>query len=143
MPRVKSIPEGYYTLTPGVCVKGAEAFIMPCKKALGANEVLRLPGPGGSVNYAELLVGDTHSVIDGEVPAMGNKSAAALGGTPVTFHVGEPNVDAAMKKPVDMFWGDGYGRVTDLFGNHWAFAPNIEAVTQREMKQRAAKIFST
>ncbi|MBM3784350.1 MAG: VOC family protein [Acidobacteria bacterium] len=152
MPKVKPIPKGYHTVTTAVTVSGAKAFIGFCKKALGAKEVLHLPGPGGMVVHAELVIGDTHLMAGDEMPQMGNKSARTLGGSPLTLHVYVPNCDKAIAKAVkhgatvtmpasDQFWGDRYGRVVDPWGNNWAFATHIEDVTPREMKKRTAKLF--
>jgi uncharacterized glyoxalase superfamily protein PhnB len=149
MPKVKPIPKGYHTLTPGIAVQGADGFIKFCKKAFGAKEVLRLSGPGGSVMHAELLIGDTHLMVGDEMPGMGNKSSKSLNGTPLTLHVYVPKCDAVVKKAVaagatvrmpvaDMFWGDRYGTVEDPFGNTWGIATHIEDVTPKEMKRRAA-----
>jgi hypothetical protein len=46
--RIKAIPEGYHTLTPHLVVKGASEAIEFYKKAFGAEEIIRLPGPDGN-----------------------------------------------------------------------------------------------
>lgn len=153
MAKVKPVPKGQHTVTAGVCVQGADAFIRFCKKALGARELLRLAGPGGAVIHAELVIGDTHLMVGDEMPAMGNKSAKTLGGTPLTLHMYVEDCDKAFKKaiaagatalmpPADQFWGDRYGRFADAWGNQWAVATHIEDVTPAEMKKRAKKLFS-
>ena len=54
---VKPIPDGYHTVTPYLFVDGAAAAIEFYAKALGAVELMRLAGPGGSVMHAEIMVG--------------------------------------------------------------------------------------
>lgn len=153
MAKVKPIPKGHHTVTAGICVQGADAFIKFCKKAFGAKEVLRLPGPGGMIVHADLLIGDTHVMVGDEMAAMGNKSAKALSGTPVTLHMYVEDCDKAFKKaiaagatpvmpPSDQFWGDRYGRFNDAWGNQWAVATQIEVVTPAEMKKRTKKLFA-
>ena len=44
---VKAIPDGYYSLTPYLVIKGAAEAIEFYKKAFGAVEMVRMPGPGG------------------------------------------------------------------------------------------------
>ena len=44
---VKAIPDGYYSLTPYLVVKGAAEAIEFYKKAFGAVETVRMPGPDG------------------------------------------------------------------------------------------------
>ena len=45
---VKPIPDGYHTVTPFLNVKGTGKLIDFLKNALGAEEVMRMPGPAGS-----------------------------------------------------------------------------------------------
>lgn len=147
MPKVRPIPKGYHTVTVGLAVQSADAFIKFCKKAFGAQEILRMPGPGGSIMHAEIQIGDSRIMCGDEHPNMGNKSSKTLGGCPVTFHIYVENCDAAIKKAIkagatekmpamDMFWGDRYGMVTDPFGHNWGIATHIEDVTPAEMKKR-------
>ena len=53
---VKAIPEGYYSLTPYLVVKGAAEAIEFYTKAFGATEMMRMPGPGGKIMHAELKI---------------------------------------------------------------------------------------
>src|SRR5262245_25533120 len=128
MAKVRPVPKGYHSVTPGLAVTGADAFIKFCKKAFGAKEILRMPGPGGSVMHAELKIGDSHVMCGEEMPGMGNRSAKTLGGTPIQLYIYVPNCDAVYKKALkagatvampmdDMFWGDRMGSVLDPFGN--------------------------
>lgn len=154
MPKVRPIPKGYRTVTPGIALKNASEFIKFCKKAFGAKEVLRMAGPNGSVMHAELLIGDSQLMLGDEMPGMGNKSAVTLGGSPVTLHLYVENCDAAFKKavaagataimpPTDMFWGDRYAKLQDAWGNSWAVATHIEDVSPQEMKKRGKKFMAS
>jgi len=145
MAKVRPIPKGYHSLTPGLSVQGADAFIKFCKKAFGAKEKLRMPGPGGSVMHAELTIGDSNVMVGEEMP-MGNKSAKTLGGNPIQLYIYVKNCDAVYKKALaagatvrmpmaDMFWGDRMGSVTDPFGNTWGIATRKKNLTPREMKK--------
>jgi PhnB protein len=151
MPKVKPVPKGYHTVTPGLSVQGADAFIKFCKKAFGATEVTRMKGPGDSIMHAELMIGDSHIMVGDENPQWGNKSAKTLGGTALTLHIYVPDCDAVIAKAIkagavakmpvaDMFWGDRYGTVEDPFGNVWGVATHIEDVDHKEMKKRGAKM---
>lgn len=151
MPKVKPVPKGYHTVTPGLSVQGADAFIRFCKKAFGATEMLRLKGPGDSLMHAELMIGDSHVMVGDEHPHFGNKSAKSLSGTPLTLHIYVPDCDAVIARAIkagavakmpaaDMFWGDRYGTIEDPFGNVWGIATHIEDVDAKEMKKRGAKM---
>jgi PhnB protein len=56
---VKYIPQGYHTATPYLIVKGAARAIDFYKQAFGATELMRFPGPGGSIGHAEIRIGDS------------------------------------------------------------------------------------
>src|SRR5262245_27512046 len=49
---VKPIPEGYHTVTPYLIVKGAARALEFYKKAFGAKELMRFPGPGDKIMHA-------------------------------------------------------------------------------------------
>src|SRR5882672_6563950 len=121
---VKAIPDGSHTITPNITVRDAANALAFYQKAFGAEELMRMPGPGGKIMHAEVKIGDSRLMIADEMPEMGNKSPRAYGGSPVNFYVYVNNVDAAWKRavgagakelmpPEDMFWGDRTGRLED------------------------------
>jgi len=143
----KPIPEGYRTLTPMLSIRGAAQAIDFYKRAFGAAERLRMPTPDGKVAHAELQFGDSLIMLGEEDPSRGCQSPASLKGTPVTFYLYLPDVDAAFKRatgagctvrmPVaDMFWGDRYGEVEDPFGFRWGLATHTEDLTPEEIAKR-------
>lgn len=149
MPKVRPVPKGHGSITPGLTVTGADAFIRFCKKVFGAKVETRMTGPGGLVMHAALRIGDSLISVADEVPAMGNKSPKTLGGTSVALYLYTERVDAVFKKAVaagatvrmpvtDMFWGDRTGTVVDPFGHTWSIATHIEDVTPLEMKKRSS-----
>lgn len=130
MPRtpVKPIPEGMHTLTPHLVCHDAAAAIDFYKRAFGAEETMRLPGPGGKLMHAALRIGDSMLMLVDEFPDMGAVGPRQLGGSPVTIHLAVPDAEATMRRaeaagakvkmPVtDMFWGDLYGVLEDPFGH--------------------------
>jgi PhnB protein len=147
--KVRTVPKGYQTVTPGIAVQGAAAFIAFCKKAFSAKELMRMPGPNGSVMHAEIVIGTSHLMVGDEMPGM-NKSAKTLGGSPVNLYLYVDDCDAAFKKAVkagatvrmpleNMFWGDRMGQVSDPFGHSWSISTHIEDVSNAEMKKRGKK----
>ena len=149
----KPIPDGYHSLTSYLIVDGAAAALDFYKKAFGAEEVCRMPGPGGKVMHAEMKVGDSIIMVGEEALDRGAKSPQTLGGSGVTLMVYLPNVDQAFDKaikagctakmpPSDMFWGDRYGQLTDPYGHCWALATHIEDVAPQEMEKRMAAMFA-
>jgi PhnB protein len=146
---VRSIPEGYHSVTPYLIVTGAASAIEFYKHAFGAKEVMRIPHPDGRVGHAELQMGDSRVMLADEFPEMGARSPMSLGGTPVHILLYVNDVDAVtsravaagakMLRPVkDQFYGDRTGTLSDPFGHQWTVATHKEDVSPEEMKKRAA-----
>lgn len=145
----KPIPDGFHTVTPHICVKGAAEAIQWYAKAFGAKEIMKLPGPGGGVMHAEIKIGDSVIMLNDEFPQMGAMGPHSIGGSPVVIHLYVPDVDklysqavAAGAQPAmpvtDMFWGDRYGMVIDPYGHKWSIATHKEDVSPDECARRCA-----
>jgi PhnB protein len=137
---VKPIPEGYHTVTPFLNVKSVAKLIDFLKAALGAEEVMRMPGPDGTVMHAEVNIGNSRLML-GEPMQTGASTSA--------FYVYVSDVDSMYKRatgagaksvsqPADQFWGDRMATVTDPFGNTWSLATHKEDPTPEEMAKRMA-----
>ncbi len=55
--KVSPIPKGYHWVTPYLSVRGGAAAIEFYKKAFGAKEIMRMPGPSGNISHAEIEIG--------------------------------------------------------------------------------------
>ena len=141
---VRPIPEGYRTVTPHlVCDKAGEAIDF-YKKAFGAVELARMPGPDGRIMHAELRIGDSAIMLADAFPEFGSQGPLALKGSPVTIHVYENDADAVWARALeagarptmelaDMFWGDRYGQVADPFGHLWSIATHKRDMTDEQI----------
>jgi uncharacterized glyoxalase superfamily protein PhnB len=149
MSSVKPIPDGYHTVTPHLAVRDAAKALDFYAKAFGAEELYRMPGPGGVVMHAEVRIGDSIVMLGEEDPQRGASSPQTIGGSPVSLLVYVKDVDASFARagaagcttqmpPTDMFWGDRYGKLQDPFGHHWALATHKEDVAPEEMAKRMA-----
>src|SRR5258708_1579478 len=66
---VQPIPEGFRTITPHLIAKNAGQALEFYKKAFGAEEICRMPGPDGkSVMHAQFKIGDSMLMIADEFP---------------------------------------------------------------------------
>jgi uncharacterized glyoxalase superfamily protein PhnB len=141
MAKVKAIPDGYHTLTPFFCVKGAAEAIEFYKKAFGAEERMRMPGPDGSLMHAEIRIGDSVLMLTDAVKEAPTLSSA---------HVYVNDVDGFYKRatdagcravapPTNMPWGDRFARLEDRWGNRWSVATHVEEVSEEEMRRRMAQ----
>lgn len=84
---VKPVPEGFHTVTPHLVVKGAAEAIEFYKKAFGAEEIRRLPGPDGKLIHGAVKIGDSVVFLVDEHPEWGSRGPQSLGGTPVSVHL--------------------------------------------------------
>jgi PhnB protein len=137
---VKPIPDGYHTVTPFLNVKGTAKLIDFLKNALGAEEVMRMPGPDGAVMHAEVNIGNSRLML-----------SEAMQGAPSSssFYLYVNDVDTAYKRavdagaisqtaPTDQFWGDRMASVLDPCGNTWSIATHKEDPSPEEIAKRMA-----
>ena len=133
-----SIPQGFGTVTPFLCVTDAVKLIDFLKQAFAAEVTFRMDGPDGSVAHAEVKIGDSKVMI-GQVPA--DRAMRAM------LHLYVTDTDAvynsaiaagatSVREPADQFYGDRSGGVRDIWGNEWWMATHIEDVSQEEMERR-------
>jgi PhnB protein len=155
--KVKSIPKGWHSVTPFLCVKDAARAIEFYSKAFGATELQRIEEPDGKVNHALLKIGDSMVRLSddssrhvAEWVAKGwSRSPQSLGGTPVHFYVYVEDSDAAFKRAIaagakamepvtDKEWGDRLGSLMDPFGHIWMIATHKRDVPVEEVSKRRA-----
>ena len=151
---IKPIPDGFHSVTPHLIVNDVGKALDWYRKALGAEETVRMPTPDGKmVIHAEMKIGDSRIMLGPENPEWQTKGPTTLGGTPVTIHLYVNDVDAVFQKAVaagakseapieDTFWGDRYGKVSDPFGHRWSIATHKRDVTPDEMKREMMKMFA-
>lgn len=154
MPKTKPIPDGYHTLTPYLVVRGADRALEFYKKAFGAKERMRMPGPDGkAIMHAEMEIGDSVFMIGEECPEMGARAPQSVGGTSISVHMYTQDVDAAFAKAIkagakslapvtEMFWGDRFGKIEDPFGHMWSIATHVKDPTPEEMAAGAQAAFA-
>ena len=143
----KAIPEGYHSVTPYLICKGAAQAMDWYKKAFGAEERVRMAGPGGVLMHGEIQIGDSMVMMADEFPEMGAKSPASYGGTPVGICLYVNDCDAVFDRAVaaggkvlyplaDQFYGDRSGTLLDPYGHKWTIATHKEDVSPEEMTKR-------
>ena len=148
---VQPIPTGYHTVTPYLIVRNGAKAIEFYKKAFGAVELMRFPGPNDSIMHAEVKIGDSPVMLADEMPEAGHVGPQTLGGVAVSLMVYVEDVDArfaqavaagaTVKRPVeDQFYGDRTGTLVDPFGHVWSLGTHKEDVSMEEMQRRLAKM---
>jgi uncharacterized glyoxalase superfamily protein PhnB len=148
---VQPIPDGMHSVTPHLICGGAAEAIEFYKKAFGASETSRLPGPNGKLMHASIRIGDSAVMLTDEMPEWGSHGPKALKGSPVTIHLYVADVDAFTARAVaagakitmpvdDMFWGDPYGQLEDPFGHRWSVATHVRDVSPADMQHAMQKM---
>jgi PhnB protein len=144
-----AVPEGFHTVTPHLIMENAAEAIDWYKRALGAEEHMRAPGPDGKIMHAELRIGNSMIMLND--PMMNTKGPRSLGGSPVSMWLYVEDADALFNRAVaagakvpegpmgqmaDQFWGDRCGTFTDPEGYTWTIATRKEDLTPEEIKLR-------
>lgn len=118
-------------------LEGAAEASALYQRALGANELLRMPykDDDDRLIHCHLQVNGGHLMISDFFPEHGFNPVKPQG---YTLHLQVPDVDAAWARAVDagfevvmpiqlMFWGDRYGQLKDRFGVTWSMATTPSA----------------
>ncbi len=151
MPQTSAIPPGMTAVTPHLICAGAAQAIEFYRKAFGAVEEDRLPGPDGKVMHATIRIGGAAIMLMDEMPSCGALGPKSLKGSPVTIHLYVDDADAVVARaekagarvtmPVaDMFWGDRYGVLEDPFGHQWSVGTHVRDVPKEEMVEAMRKM---
>lgn len=146
---VQAKPDGYHSVTPYLAVDDAAAAIEWYGRAFGAEEVMRLPMPGGKLGHAEIRIGDSHVMLSDEWPDIGVMGPKSRGGATASLMIYLDDVDAAFARAIeagatefhpvsDQFYGDRTGTLIDPFGCRWTLATHVEDVPEDEMQRRMA-----
>ncbi|WP_055599714.1 VOC family protein [Streptomyces aureus] len=136
---VNPVPQGYHTVTPWIISRDTVRLIAFLERAFGAEELACLTGEDGSVQHAEVRIGDSVVMMFDarpEWPATPgflrlyvddadavHRRAVAAGGTSVT-------------EVTHLFFGDRVGRVRDPLGNLYWIQTRVEDVSPEEMERR-------
>ena len=157
--KVKTVPDGWHSVTPFLCVNDAARAVEFYRNVFGATELERMAEPDGKVNHAVLKIGnsivrlsDDSSKHAAEWVAKGwSRSPQSLGGTPVHFYVYVEDSDAVYKRAiaagakemepvVDKPWGDRMGVLADPFGHIWMIATHKRDVSIADVEKSRAGV---
>jgi uncharacterized glyoxalase superfamily protein PhnB len=136
---VKAIPDGYHSITPYLVVNGAAKVIDFVKQAFGAQEIMRMPGPNGTIGHAEVKIGDSVVMVadaGGPHPARPANLMLYVANVDEVYRRALQAGAKSDREPADQFYGDRMAGVSDSGGNQWWIATHIEDVAPEEMKRR-------
>ena len=150
---VKSIPDGYHSVTPALIVNEGQKALDFYKKAFEAKERFKMNTPDGRIGHAELQIGDSIIMLSDEFPEMKCLSPKSIGGSSVSIFLYVEDVDAVFNTAVssgakildevkDQFWGDRHGSLEDPFGHRWSISTHKKDLSPEELKQAAEAAFA-
>jgi uncharacterized glyoxalase superfamily protein PhnB len=136
---VKTIPEGYHTVTPYLTLDDPDAVIKFLQKAFDAEVKYMMRDDAGNVRHAEVRVGDSMLML--------GKARDEWHPRPAGFYLYVPDCDAVYKKalaagatttqePTNHDYGDRGAGVRDSQGNDWWIGTHIEDVSPEELERR-------
>ncbi len=153
MSSVNPIPDRYRRITPALIVREGVKALEFYAEVFQATERTRFPGPGGTIAHAEIEVGDSVVIVEGESAYLGTKAppAGGLDGSPTFLFIYVEDVDAVVEKavklgatlkrpPQDQFYGDRDAYIVDPFGHGWTIATHVEDVDPQEAMRRMAEM---
>jgi PhnB protein len=149
--KVKPVPEGLSVVMPMLVCRDVAVEIDFCKTTFGALELLRRPGPDGTVAHAALTIGGAMIMIEGEWPTLTSRAPQPDGSSPVVIYVYVEDVDTVIERAVaagakillpvqNQFWGDRTGRIIDPSGHVWTISTRIEETSSVEREKRWSSI---
>lgn len=123
-------PSGHNSVSPYLIVDGASATIDFLKRAFGAVELMRVPGPAGKLMHAEVRIDDS-------VVMVADASPPEWTAQPAHVHIYVKDVDAtyrtaleagaqSVQAPVKKQDADKRGGVKDAGGTTWWIGTKVE-----------------
>jgi uncharacterized glyoxalase superfamily protein PhnB len=137
---VKPIPDGYHSVTPYLVLEGAAKVIEFVKQAFGAQEVVCMAQPDGTVMHAEVRIGDSVVMLGeacGEYKPMPAMLYLYVTDTDATYQQALAAGGTSLAEPADQFYGDRRAGVKDSAGNQWIIATHKEDIEPEEIRRRA------
>ena len=149
---VNPVPVEYAGVVPYLVVRGAGDAIEFYRKVFGAEEVLRLAAPDGSIGHAELRIAGGPLMLADEVPDIDIKAPPTIGGSATGLLIYVADADAVFNaaieagatafKPIcDQFYGERSGTIDDPFGHRWTIASRIDDLSHAEVEQRFQDLY--
>ena len=153
MAKAKSaIPQGFHSVTPQLVLDKCAEAIEWYKKAFGAVEIMRAPGPDGRIMHALLQIGNSPIMVNDDMSGGAKTSPNSR----ASFWIYTDDVDALYNRATaagarvapgpmgtlgDQFWGDRTGTLIDPQGYQWTLATHKEDLTPEELDQRQQQFF--
>jgi PhnB protein len=145
MPDKKSFaPEGASIVSPYLVVESVEKQIEFFKKVFNAEERDSVKQNDGTINHAEIKIGDTTIMLgraNEKFPAGQGMNYVYVENADETYRRAVEFGATSLMEPEDRFYGNREGGVKDPQGNTWWIAQFLRTVSKEEI-EKAMKEFS-
>jgi uncharacterized glyoxalase superfamily protein PhnB len=135
-------PEGFPRITPYLLYEDVDAAVDWLVRSFGFVETVRMKGPDGKAQHAEVSLED--GVVMMGNPGPDYKNPTHLGGATQLVYVYIDDVDAhfevakaagvhILRELADQFYGDRTYGAEDPEGHQWSFAQHVQDVSPEDM----------
>ena len=142
MAEIENPPAGFPRITPYLLYEDLDATLDWLIGAFGFTERVRMKGPDGKANHAEVGLAD--GVVMMGHPGPDYKNPKRLGGATQLVYVYVDDVDKhyeaakaaganLLSEPADQFYGDRSYAAEDPEGHQWSFAQHVRDVAPEDM----------
>jgi uncharacterized glyoxalase superfamily protein PhnB len=142
MAKIENPPAGFPRITPYLLYEDLDATLDWLIGAFGFTEQVRMKGPDGKANHAEVGLAD--GVVMMGHPGPDYKNPKRLGGATQMVYVYVDDVDKhfavakaaganILSEPADQFYGDRTYGAEDPEGHQWSFAQHVRDVAPEDM----------
>jgi len=139
---VQNPPENFPRVTPYLLYENLDAAVDWLVPAFGLTERVRMKGPDGKANHAELGIGD--GVVMMGHPGPDYQGPKRIGNRTQLTYVYVDDVDKhyetaraagaqILSEPTDQFYGDRTYGAEDPEGHHWSFAQHVRDIAPEDM----------
>ena len=137
-------PENMPRITAYLLYEDVDSALDWLAKTFGFQERMRLAGPDGKTNHAEMELAD--GVIMIGCPGPEYQNPKRIGHVTQQLYVYVDDVDkhfehakeagaTIFEEPQDQFYGDRRYGAEDLEGHHWSFAQHVRDVAPEDLKR--------
>jgi PhnB protein len=136
---VKTIPEGYHSVTPFLIANDAARLLDFIVKAFDGEITSRMDTDKGEVMHATVKIGDSLIMVADamqEMPPATGMLYVYVKDADAIYQKALNAKATSLREPKDEFYGDRSAGVKDAWGNQWWIATHQENLSQEEIGKR-------
>ena len=139
---VKSIPDGFHSVTPLLMVSEADKLIKFIEDAFEGKQTSMFRTNDNQVMHATVRIGDSEVMISDAMertPSGTSRLYLYVEDVDKVYNQALNAKGTSLRSPTDEFYGDRSAGIRDTWGNEWWIATHQEDVSNEEMEKRKKK----